>query len=89
MQHCGAPSGHISTARVFVRVLLLRHDWVMLQMAHHLDKLPFWPMVLTLIGPAVLVSAFARHDLPGVYAAGVIVTLIGWSQLAHWLKRFR
>jgi hypothetical protein len=58
-------------------------------MAHNLDRPPLWPLVLSFIGPAVLVAAFARHDPPGVYAAGAIVTVVGWSQLAHWLQRFR
>jgi hypothetical protein len=58
-------------------------------MAHHLDRPPLRPVVLSFIGPAVLVSAFARHDPPGVYAAGIIVTLVGWSQVANWLQRFR
>ena len=58
-------------------------------MAHPLDRPPLWPFVLSFIGPAVLVSAFARHDPPGVYAAGAIVTVVGWSQLAQWLLRPR
>jgi hypothetical protein len=41
------------------------------------------------LGPGILVSAIARHDSLGVYAAGVVVTLIGWSQLVRWLQRHR
>ena len=47
------------------------------------------PMVLSVLGPGILVSAIARHDSLGVYAAGVVVTLIGWSQLVRWLQRHR
>src|SRR3979490_3444107 len=50
---------------------------------------PLWPMVLSVLGPGILVSAIARHDSLGVYAAGVVVTLIGWSQLFPWLQRHR
>jgi hypothetical protein len=47
---------------------------------------PLWPMVLSVLGPGILVSAIARHDSLGVYAAGVVVTLIGWPQLVRWLQ---
>jgi hypothetical protein len=52
-------------------------------------EFPLWPIVLSVLGPGMLVSAIARHDSLGVYAAGAVVTLIGWSQLVHWLQRHR
>ncbi len=52
-------------------------------------EVPLWPIVLSVLGPGMLVSAIARHDSAGVYAAGVVVTLIGWSQLFQWLQRHR
>jgi hypothetical protein len=45
----------------------------------------FWPRTEA----GILVSAIARHDSLGEYAAGVVVTLIGWSQLVRWLQRHR
>src|SRR3982074_986609 len=46
---------------------------------------PLWPMVLSVLGPGILVSAIARHDSLGVYAAGVVVTpdwMVSISSLA-------
>src|ERR1700745_4151996 len=54
-----------------------------------LDRFPFWPSLLSVLGPATLVAAFTRGDGVGAYAAGIIVTLIGWSQLARWYREHR
>ena len=54
-----------------------------------LNRFPFWPSLLSVLGPATLVAAFTRGDGVGAYAAGIIVTLIGWSQLDHWYREHR
>ena len=54
-----------------------------------IHEFPFWPIALSVLDPGMLVSAIAKHDSLGVFAVGVVVTLIGWSQLVHWLRRQR
>ena len=47
---------------------------------------PLWPAILSLLGPVVLISAIVKNDGLAVYVAGVIVTILGWSQLIPWLR---
>ena len=53
------------------------------------NETPFWPLVFSVLGPFVLISAILRNDGFGVYAAGGIITLVGWSQLILWFMKFR
>jgi hypothetical protein len=50
---------------------------------------PWWPLVFSFLGPAVLISAMLRKDGFGVYAAGGVVTLVGWSQLIWWFMKVK
>jgi len=50
------------------------------------NGVPLWPAILSLLGPVVLISAIVKNDGLAVYVAGVIVTILGWSQLIPWLR---
>lgn len=81
----------------FLNAMITNHAgtlfWIFVQLRLKEIKLlngfPFWPSLLSVLGPAILVAALTRRDGVGVYAAGIIVTLIGWSQLACWFHQRR